>query len=291
MHNQKKAYFFAISAVILWSTVATAFKIALTGMSFTNLLFFSSLTSLLLLSIVIILNKEIKATLKISFKSWCYSALLGFLNPFLYYLVLLKAYSILPAQIAQPLNYTWPVVLVILSAPFLKQKISIKALVALLICFVGVLVISFQGKWNLNISNPFGVFLAAGSSIIWALFWLINMKDERKETQKLFLNFLFGFIYIAIYHLFYESIKINSNISLIAAIYVGVFEMGITFVLWLYALKYSTTTARVSNLIYLSPFISLIIIHFSVGETILASTVAGLILIVSGIGLQQYRNG
>jgi drug/metabolite transporter (DMT)-like permease len=64
--------------------------------------------------------------------------------------------------------------------------------------------------------------------------------------------------------------------------------MGITFVLWLNALRFSSTTAKVSNLIYLSPFISLIIIHLTVGETILASTVAGLALIVSGILLQQY---
>ena len=64
--------------------------------------------------------------------------------------------------------------------------------------------------------------------------------------------------------------------------------MGITFVLWLNALRYSKTTAGVSNLIYLSPFISLIIIHFTVGEAILQSTVFGLALIVSGILMQQY---
>lgn len=287
MQNQKKAYFFAISAVLLWSTVATAFKTALAGMNFTNLLFISTLTSLLLFGVVIILNKEINATFKISLKSWLYSALLGFLNPFLYYMVLLKAYSILPAQIAQPLNYTWPVVLVILSAPFLKQKISIKALIALFICFVGVLVISFQGKWNFNISNPFGVFLAAGSSIIWAVFWLINMKDERKETPKLFLNFLFGFIYIALYHLFFEPIKISGNTPLFAAIYVGVFEMGITFVLWLTALKYSKSPEKISSLVFLSPFLSIFFIAFFLRESIHVSTIAGLLLIVFGIFLSK----
>jgi drug/metabolite transporter (DMT)-like permease len=64
--------------------------------------------------------------------------------------------------------------------------------------------------------------------------------------------------------------------------------MGITFILWLMALKLSSTTAKVSNLIYLSPFISLILIHFFVGEVILISTVIGLAFIVGGIVLQQY---
>ncbi|NJK98814.1 MAG: EamA family transporter, partial [Bacteroidales bacterium] len=49
--------------------------------------------------------------------------MLGFLNPLLYYLVLFKAYSLLPAQIAQPLNYTWPLILVILSIIFLSKNI------------------------------------------------------------------------------------------------------------------------------------------------------------------------
>jgi drug/metabolite transporter (DMT)-like permease len=71
------------------------------------------------------------------------------------------------------------------------------------------------------------------------------------------------------------------------SLYLGIFEMGLTFVLWLYALKYASTTAKVSNLIYLSPFISLIIIHFAVGERILMSTVVGLGFITAGIILQQ----
>ena len=289
MPNQKKAYLFAISAVLLWSTVATAFKTALAGMSFANLLFISSLISLLLLGVVIIVNKELNTTFNISVKSWLYSALLGFLNPFLYYMVLLKAYSILPAQIAQPLNYTWPVVLVILSAPFLKHKITIKALVALLICFCGVLVISFQGKWNFNISNTFGVTLAAGSSIIWSLFWLMNMKDKRKEINKLFLNFLFGFIYIGLYHLLFEPIKLLNTSSIIAAIYVGVFEMGITFVFWLTALKYSKSPEKISSLVFLSPFLSIFFISYFLHETIHYSTIIGLLFIVFGIFISKVK--
>ncbi|MCV6021929.1 EamA family transporter, partial [Escherichia coli] len=45
-----------------------------------------------------------------------------------------------------------------------------------------------------------------------------------------------------------------------AVTYVGLFEMGITFVLWLSALKSTQTTARISNLIFASPFISLMLL-------------------------------
>jgi len=289
MRSQSKAYLFAIGAVLLWSTVATAFKTALAGMSFTNLLFISSLVSFILLAIIIIASGELKKALNISSKSWLYSAVMGFLNPFLYYMILLKAYSILPAQIAQPLNYTWPVVLVFLSAPFLGHKITIKTIIALLVCFSGVLIISLQGKWNLEIANPLGVVLAAGSSIIWSVFWLLNIKDKRHETHKLFLNFMFGFVYIAIYILLFENFNIKDTKSFLASIYVGLFEMGITFVLWLTALRLSSSPEKISSFVFLSPFLSIFFIAFFLHETIHISTIAGLCLIVAGIILSKTR--
>ena len=130
--------------------------------------------------------------------------------------------------------------------------------------------------------------LAVGSAIFWAVYWIINMKDKREAVSKLFLNFCFGFLYIFITIAVTKHFWIPPHTGLAGALYIGLFEMGITFVLWLNALKFSETTAKVSNLIYLSPFISLIIIHFAVGEVILLSTVAGLALIVAGILLQQY---
>jgi drug/metabolite transporter (DMT)-like permease len=63
--------------------------------------------------------------------------------------------------------------------------------------------------------------------------------------------------------------------------------MGITFVLWLKALAGAETTAHVGNLVYLSPFFSLIFIGLVVGEAVELSTVAGLALIVAGIALQK----
>lgn len=214
--------------------------------------------------------------------------MLGFLNPFLYYVVLFKAYSLLPAQEAQPLNYTWSIVLVLLSIPLLKQKIRFASILAIFISYFGVFVISTRGDiLGFTFTNLNGVFLALGSAVIWALFWIYNIKDKRDEVAKLFLNFSFGFVFILIAMLLSSRMRIPAMVGLLGATYVGLFEMGITFVLWLKALKLSRTTAQVSNLIYLSPFLSLVLIHFVVGEKILPSTIIGLIFIVAGIIMQQ----
>ena len=65
------------------------------------------------------------------------------------------------------------------------------------------------------------------------------------------------------------------------AAYVGLFEMGVTFVLWLNALRLAPSTTRVSTLIFISPFASLVLIHFVLREPIHPATVVGLVLIVA----------
>jgi len=290
MVDQKKAYAYAIIVVLIWSTVASVFKISLRYLNYLQLLFYASFISLLILFIILIIQNKLSLLKKYSKKDYLHSALLGFLNPFLYYIVLFKAYSLLPAQQAISLNYTWAIQIVLLSIPLLKQRVSFKSVLAIIISYIGILIISTQGDiLALRVTNLYGVLLALGSAVIWALFWIYNIKDKRDEVVKLFLNFLFGFIFIFIVIVFSKRLIIPKIPGVTGAVYIGLFEMGITFVLWLKALKLSETTAQVSNLIYLTPFLSLLIINITVGEKILISTIIGLILIVMGIIMQQYN--
>ena len=289
MNQQTRAYLFALLAICCWSTIGSAFKISLRYLDFLDLLLFSSFVAVCVLAVTLTVQKKLSLLKQLSRMDFIRSALMGLLNPFLYYVVLLKAYELLPAQEAGTLNYVWPLVLVLISIPMLHQKISAWSLVAVLISFSGIVIISTHGHpFSMKFSDPFGVVLALGSAIFWAFYWIFNLKDQREAVTKLFLNFCFGFLYILITVLSGKGISAPSWQGLAGSLYLGLFEMGIPFVLWLTALKLSSTTAKVTNLIYLSPFISLVIIHFAVGETILFSTVAGLFLIVSGIIMQQY---
>jgi len=288
MEEQTRAYSYALVAVLMWSTVASAFKLSLEHLDFIELLFYSSLVSWIALLVILIVQGKFGMLRSYTKNDYLQSAKLGFLNPFLYYLVLFKAYSLLPAQEAQPLNFTWPLMLALLSIPLLKQKITIMSILALLISFSGVFIISTHGNvMEFTFTHPGGAFLAMGSGIIWALFWIFNMRDSRDEICKLFLNFFFGFLFTAVPFLLYTDLAIPNNWGFAGGLYVGLFEMGITFVVWMMALKFSRTTSQVGNLIYASPFLSLVFIHFTVGEEILPSTIGGLILIVAGILVQQ----
>lgn len=292
MQEQKKAYLYALIVILFWATVASAFKITLRYLDFVQLVFWSSLTSTVVLLIIMIYEKKV-AQFKNSFKlHWMDSLALGFLNPFLYYLVLFRAYSLLPAQQAQPLNQTWAIILAFLSAIILKQKIGFKNIIALFISFCGVILISTRGELRtLKFQSLEGVLLALGSAFIWAFYWIFNIKDKREQIVKLFTNFIFGTIFISSLMLFSKKNFYPNLPGIMGGIYIGIFEMGISFFFWLKALSLSKTTAKIGNMVYLVPFLSLIVIKLTVGEQILPATVIGLILIVFGIFIQQYQRG
>jgi drug/metabolite transporter (DMT)-like permease len=283
-----RAYVYAGLSVMFWSTAASAFKLTLDHINFIQILFISALVSCVALFAVLLFQGNLHLLKQSTRSELSMSAVLGLLNPFLYYLILLKAYSILPAQVAQPLNFTWPLMLVILSVPLLNQKIPLKSMVAMVISFAGVYLISSQGNpFGASINDPFGVLLALGSSVLWALFWIFNVRDKRNEVVKLFLCFFFAVFYTGIIMLILPGTWEISLKGLTGAVYIGLFEMGFTFIFWLKALQFAVSTDRVSNMIYITPFFSLLLINILVGEQIHLTTFGGLVLIVSGIIFQK----
>lgn len=290
MTQQRKALLYALCAVLLWSTVATAFKLALRYLTPIELLLFSGAFSTILLGVILAVQGKFAAVFRCSRQEYLLSVMCGLLSPFLYYLVLFKAYDLLPAQQAQPLNYTWAITLSLLAVPLLKQKIGWQQWLALVVSYCGVVIISTEGKpFSLHFTDPVGVALALFSTVIWALYWIFNTRDKRDPVVGLFINFLFSFPFVLGYYLLTTEIRLPHYYGLLGAAYVGTFEMGACFVLWLLAMKLTDNTAKISNLIFLSPFLSLFFIYFLVGETILPATFVGLILIVIGLFCQRIK--
>jgi len=292
MDRVKKSYFYAGLSVLFWSTIPTVFKIGLGELDVLSMLAIATFTSTLALFIILIAGRKWELLRKSTLRELLTSALLGLINPFIYYIILLKAYKLLPGQVAQPLNMIWPIILVFLSVPILKQKIPVKSFLALFISFAGVYIIASQGHpLHPGSSDTKGVLLATGSSFFWALYFLFNVRDKREESVKLFTNFLFATIYISVALLLTgRSLSGLSFKGITASVYVGLFEMGITFLFWLKALQLAETSDKVSNLVYLAPFISLLFLYFIIREPVYYTTPVGLLLIISGIYVQNRKN-
>jgi len=279
-----------MTVVVFWSTVASAFKLSLRYLSIIELLLYSTFFSAAALFLILAIQKKLPLLKTLKKQDYLFSALLGFLNPFLYYLVVFKAYSLLPAQMAQPLNMIWGIVLVLISIPILKQKVRLIDMFALLVCFAGVVVISTEGDLSgFQVKSPLGVFLAVGSSLVWSFYWVLNVRDKRDSVVRIFLNFVFGFGFILLSVIFVFSIKVPAIEGVLGAFYVGLFEMGLAFALWVKALKLSDATVDISILIYIVPFISFVFIHIFVGERIMISSVVGAVLIIGGILINKQK--
>jgi drug/metabolite transporter (DMT)-like permease len=288
-----KSYLYALLAVFFWSTIPTAFKICLNELDILPILAIAAFTSATALFIILAAGGKTDLIKKTTGRQLLSSAVLGLINPAVYYLILLKAYQLLPAQVAQPLNMIWPIILVFLSVPLLGQKIKSRSFIALFISFAGVYIISSQGNlFHPGHSDIKGVLLATGSSIFWAFYFILNVLDKRDEAVKLFLNFLFGFIYIIAALIITGGLQISEfDIKgILAAVYIGLFEMGITFLFWLKALQTAPTTDKVSNLVYIAPFLSLVFVHFILHEPVYYTTPVGLLFIISGIWFQNFKN-
>ena len=287
--NQNKAYLFAGIAIFFWSTVATAFKLALEHLEPIQLVFYSTLFSVIVLFFITLIQGKLNLIKDFSRSDLLRCAFLGLLNPCLYYIILFKGYDILPAQEAMVINFSWPIMIVILSIPILKQTIDIKSFLSIVVCYVGVIIIASKGDvFSMQFESPLGVGYILFTTVIWSLFWLFNTKNSNDSLVSLFLIFLFSLPYILVIVYFSNSFIIPSTKGFIGSAYIGLFEMGISVVLWQLALKTSTTVSRVASLVFITPFLSLLILHFVLKETILASTIFGVILICLGLILQKY---
>ena len=290
MKNNAQAILLALAAVLSWSTVATAFKVALTYLTHFEMLLIASITSLFIFAIVLTFQRKWGLVKKTTSKQWKQLAFQGFLNPAAYYLILFKAYDMLPAQVAQPVNYAWPIVLLILLAIFAKQPIPSKKYIGMIISMGGVVMISLgTGKLS-GMSVPInGVLLAALSAFFWAGYWMVNNKFKHSidAIVALFGSFLCGSLYLIICIPIFGLHLPNLN-GLLAGMYVGSFEMAIPFICFGIAMRITSNPALINQLCYLSPFLSLFFIAVVLQEPIVVTTYTGLALIVSGIVFNEY---
>ncbi len=289
MQQSSKAVLFAGVAVMCWSTVATMFKIALSNYSLPEVLLIASFTSFLVFGIVALFQHKFIRLFYLRQRDWVLSALMGLLNPVAYYLVLFKAYSLLPAHVAQPVNYSWPIVLVVLLAIVNRRPVSKFKLLGLVVSLCGVILISLSSGGTSGGGLPLGGLLIAFlSAFLWAVYWIVNSRNKQMDSILLFmLSFFFGTLYMIVFTLFFP-LQVSTPMGILSSIYIGLFEMSIPFIFFGMASRLSSSSVLVNQLCYLSPFLSLLFIHFVLHEEIHPATYMGLGLIVGGILFNQY---
>ena len=286
--TDRRAVKLGLGAVMLWSTVATAFSLSLQYLTPLQLVTLATFFSWCFFAIRLAAPERWSALRVTSSKARASGLLVGWLNPGLYYLVLFAAYDRLPAQEAMAINYSWGITLALLAAPMLRQRLSSRALLAACISYSGIVVIATRGEpLSLDFAQPLGVGLALLSTLLWSLYWVINTRLSLDPEVNLFLNFS-GALPLLLALLWWSGTPFPALWQGWAGgLYVGLFEMGLAFVLWMGAMRATNSTLRISSLIFLSPPLSLVLIWLIAGEPVKATTLIGLMLILFGLWLQR----
>lgn len=284
--NDTVALVFAGLVLLLWSTVATAFKIALRYWTAFELLFLASAVSFIALSVLMLIRRKFPDLKTLPRNDLKKLILAGILNPLIYYLILFKAYELLPAQYAQAINFTWPLVLSLAAMLLRQEAFRYLRIAALCISFGGAVILVLGGKQVPGGINPGGVLLAFSSTLFWVFYWMISKTVRSDALISLWIPFGISTLILGLTAILFFRPESFSLPGIAAAVYVGLFEMSITFLLWLNALRLSSSTALISNFIYAVPFLSLVFIRHVLKEAVQPATVIGLLLILAGIILQ-----
>ena len=292
--SERRATLLALLAVALWSTVATGFKLGLQALQPLQLLLAGGLVST---AFFWMLAWRL-GRWRLPGKRMRLAALLGLMNPCAYYVVLFAAYDRLPAQTAQPLNYTWAMAMALLAWPILGQRPSWHTLAGVGLGYLGVLVLLHPGVLsgpsigltaNQTGATPampldaFGVALALGSTLIWATYWLVQARFKADGLGLMAWSFLFGTAATAVLCAFGPGWPPWTGATLAFGTWVGLVEMGVAFLLWRQALALTKNAARIGQLIYLSPLLSFLLIATVLGERIHPASVLGLLVIIGGL--------
>jgi drug/metabolite transporter (DMT)-like permease len=281
----KIEFLYAAITILLWGTVATVGKLLLTTLDNYQVLFYVMLSSLIAVFILSLLMGKIKLIKKYKRKDYTTFFLLGAAGTFMYSLLFYIGLNYSSAQEAFIVNYTWPIWVIILASFFLKEKITFKKVLAIILSFIGVLVIVSQGQLSINYNNIFGNIIMLFGAFFYGLFSVLGKKYKYENTTSMLLYFTAGTILSFITMMIFSNFIIPAPIELLGFIWLGGIATGVAYLFWFLALRKGDTSVM-ANLVFLTPFVSLIFIAIFLKEKILLSSIIGLILIISGILIQ-----
>ena len=282
----KKTYFYAGVSIFCWSTVATTCKILLSELNNIQLLWMNSLIAGLFLFILNIALGNFKKYKNYKAKDYLIMTAIGIPSTIFYYMFYYAGTDILPASQAFIINYMWPIMSVVFACIILREKFTLKKIIAILISFLGVLVVLGGDVNNLNNQMLVGALYCVLGAISYGLFTALNQKMNYNKSMTLMVSYFATFIFTTVLNLINGDIFIPSNNQILGFLWNGIFTVAIANTFWVMALE-TGKTEKVSNLAYITPFLSLIWTFLFLDEKIKLNSLMGLLIIILGIFVQM----
>ena len=283
----KKSYFYALVSVFFWSTTTTVSKLLLHSISTMQVLAVSSVFATLFLLMVNVFKGNLKQLKSYQPRDYLVLVGVGFLGMFLYRMLLFFGVARMLASQAMIVNYLWPIMAVLASCVILREKLTVRKAIAVVMSFLGVVIVTTGGNAaGLSGSDLTGTVLVAVAAVFYGLFVAINKRLQYDSFVSMMFYNAVAAICAILGTLFSGETLLLTLSQNLGLVWVGVCNTAIGFVAWDLAMK-TGDTAKVANIAYITPFLSLVVAYFLLGDPITVWSVGGLVVIVAGIFLQM----
>ena len=282
----KKEYLLAGISILSWASTAAVGTLMMDSLSELAVVFYNSLAATVFLLAVSAVTGRLRLLRTLRPKTICLLSALGLLGMFLMSVFFYYGLARLEAQQAYIINYLWPILIVFFSWLILKQPMTARTCAALLLSFFGVIIVATEGSLtDLAGIDLSGVVACLLGACCYALFSVLNMRVQCDKFVAMLVYYAATTVVSLLCLLVQGSVPVLTAAQWGGTIWLGMVTNGLAYTTWALAMDRGDT-AKLSNLAYLTPFLSLVYIFFLLHEPIRLSSYVGLVFILSGVLLQ-----
>jgi drug/metabolite transporter (DMT)-like permease len=215
-------------------------------------------------------------------KEWGYLSFLGLLGTYIYYLFLYLGYSRASGMEVLVIQYTWPIMILVLSVFILKERLNARKVIAIILGFLGVLLVLSKGAVSeIELNNPRVIILVAIGAFCFALFSVLSKNIKRASLAVTSIYFLAATVASFLSMLYFSEFALPSSVELFPVLLNGVLVNGLSYMFWLSALK-SAEASYLAPFVYITPILSAIYLILFFDEPMLTVYGVGLACVIAG---------
>lgn len=283
----KKPYLYAFVAIAIWSTTATVSKLLLHSFTTIQILAVCSAMAAVFLFAVNLFSGKLRVLKTYRLRDYLITAGVGLLGTFFYNMFLVFGIGRLLASQAMIINYLWPMMAVVAGCVILKEKMTLRKGIAVAMSFLGVVIVTSNGSLlGFTGGNLLGALMCVLAAVSYGLFVVLNKRLPYESSVSMMLYYIVSTLVAVTCVLISGNLPVLSGIQSLGLLWIGLGDYAIAYVSWALAMK-AGQTAKIANLAYITPFLSLVVAHFALGDPITVWSVGGLLVIIAGIFLQM----
>ncbi len=272
-------HIYAMITIVFWSLAYVFTRMALRYFSSYSLGFLRYFVASLVLIIVAIATK-MKPLAKSDIKWFVMGGAAGF---FLYMIAFNKGCESVTASTSSVIIATVPIITALLASFIYKERLKPFQWLAIVISFLGVVMLTLQ---NGVLTIDKGLIWLFAAAILLSIYNILQRKLTRRYSalQTSAFSIFAGTIMLSIFSpASLAEVKNAPPIQLFYVIIMGIFSSAIAYLSWSQAFAKAKNTSSVSNYMFITPFLTTLLGFLIAKERPQSSTIVGGIIILTGL--------